>query len=167
MPLPTSGSRLAHHVPVPRFIRFLFVAVGTFILIMTPWELWRGVWPINLTSPFFALIILGAWAVGFPLALAGLLGRSVTWEIDTDSITINANNPFSKYTFHYGPANILALEVVEHSWMEGPNTWFVALSTSDGHKHQSREFEEQADAEAFKADIEKLVTILAPAKKNA
>lgn len=150
---------LEHYVPVPRFIRVLFVVVGTFIVVMTPWELGRGVWPINLTSPIFAVIILGAWSVGGPLAIAGLLGRSVTWRVRPNQITITANNPFSKYTFHYGPSKIISLEVVEHEWMEGPNTWFVTLATTDGHKHNSREFEEKPDAEAFKAAVERLVPL--------
>lgn len=159
MPRPPSIQTLEHHIPVPRFIRVLFVAIGAFIVVITPWELGRGVWPVNLTSPFFAVIILGAWAVGGPLALTGLLGRSVTWYIRPNHITVKANNPFSKYTFHYTPAKIISLEVVEHEWMEGPNTWFVTLATTDGHKHNSREFEEKKDAEAFKTDIERLVSL--------
>ena len=64
-----SGSELHYDLPNTNFQRAIFTVAGLFALIICPYELWRGVWPLNFTSPFFGFIMFGGMSVGAGLAI--------------------------------------------------------------------------------------------------
>ena len=43
---------LIHDTPFPLPVRIVLCAVGVFIFVIAPYELWRGVWPLNGLTPF-------------------------------------------------------------------------------------------------------------------
>ena len=51
-------------MPVPAPVRAIFVGIGLFVIGISTWELWRGVLPLNIFSPFYFLILAGAWSIG-------------------------------------------------------------------------------------------------------
>lgn len=65
----------------PRAFSAGLVVAGATAAIATVVGLGRGVWPLNVTSPFFAIIIAGAVAVGLVFVLGGLQPRAKRWEI--------------------------------------------------------------------------------------
>ncbi len=125
-----SGQPFRIEMPEYPAVRVLFIALGVFIICITIYELGRGVWPLNVTSPFFLFLILGACTVGGPTILGGLFGWSATWDVTPGLITISLRNPFQRKVVRLKPSDVLGLQVVERESSEGENTWFVQLTTS-------------------------------------
>lgn len=111
----------------PSWTRVIVVALGLGVIGLPVWELGRGVWPLNITSPFFLLIILGACTLGVPAIIGGLTGWADSWTIVAGRIEIERRNPFTKRRFVFVPADVSSIEVVEHEAMEGENTYSVVL----------------------------------------
>ena len=62
-------------------IRVGCVAAGAFAIGMTLWELGGGLWPLNIATPFFAIIIGGAGYVGVQfMRAAGCYGSKAYAE---------------------------------------------------------------------------------------
>ncbi len=75
--LPSDDTQeLVHAVPFPLFLRGVILAMGLFAIVVPTWELGRGVWPLNGTTPFFAFMIAGSWFIGCVAASAALLRPS-------------------------------------------------------------------------------------------
>jgi hypothetical protein len=121
----------------PPWTRVVVIVLGLGVISLPAWELWRGVWPPNLFSPFFLLIILGACTVGVPAILGGLTGWADTWTIASGRIEIERRNPFTTRRLVFLPADIGAIEVVEHQAMEGENTFGVVLATTWGDRYDT------------------------------
>lgn len=111
----------------PSWTRVIFIALGLGAIGLAVWELGRGVWPPNIFSPFFLLIILGACTVGIPVILGGLTGWADTWIIEPGRIEIERRNPFTTRRLFFLPADISGFEVVEHESTEGDNTYSVVM----------------------------------------
>jgi hypothetical protein len=79
------------------------------------------VWPLNIASPFFLFMILGAFSVGVPITFGGLLGWESDWTIRRGEIFIDQRNPFRKRTIRLGQADVLRFDVIEVENSEGPN----------------------------------------------
>lgn len=138
----------------PSWIRVIVVALGLGVIGLPVWELWRGVWPPNITSPFFLLIILGACTFGIPAIVGGLTGWSDTWTIEPGRIEIERRNPFTTRQLVFLPADIGRIEVVEYEAMESENTYSVALSTVSGTRHDApRRLSTRKFAEALADEI--------------
>ncbi len=136
------------------WMRVIVIMLGLGVIGLPLWELWRGVWPPNLTSPFFLLIILGACAFGVPAIRGGLVGWSDTWTITPGRIEIERRNPFTTRRLVFVPADIGAIEVVEHQAMEGENTFSVVLVTTWGERYDTpRRLSTRKFAEELAADI--------------
>jgi hypothetical protein len=125
-----SGQPFRIEMPEHPVVRLLFIAFGIFIIGISIYELGRGVWPPNVTSPFFLFLILGACTVGGSTILGGLFGWSTTWDIAPGVITISLRNPFQRKVVSLKPSDVLDLRVVERDSSEGENTWAVQLTTS-------------------------------------
>jgi len=112
------------------WLRAAFAAFGAAIIIFVIYDLGRGVWPPNVFSLFFLLMILGACTVGGPLVMGSLFGWASTWHVTPGLIAIHQKNPFQQRKLHLGPESVLDIRVVEREAMEGDNTWLVQLTTS-------------------------------------
>lgn len=82
-------------IPAPA-LRVGLVAIGAFVVSIATWELYRGVWPLNATSPFFLCLILGAWSVGVPAIWGGLTGPAIHWTVGSGRIEIVEKRPFRR-----------------------------------------------------------------------
>ena len=143
-------------MPVPVWLRAVFILIGLFVVGVPTWELHRGVWPLNFTTPFFLFIILGAGAVGLPAIAAGLAGWASTWTVERGLIRIEKRNPFIVRHYRLAPADVASLEVVRKQAMEGDDTWAVALVSSAGERFESHDFPTRQAAEAQRDRIARL-----------
>ena len=148
-----ADGRMQHNVPMHIVHRVTFVAGGAFCIIAATLSLWRGVWPLNITSPFFAMLIVGACAVGGPVFFAGLTGPSMHWVIEPGRVVITLVNPFGRREVTIHRDQLVATDIREIDSDSGPNSFAVVLKASDGATYQSRDFGTRAVAEGFRDRI--------------
>lgn len=149
---------LYHDVPMAWATRGLLIAAGGFVAFIAAWELARGVWPLNATTPFFALIILGSWIIATLAIGAGIFGRAIRWHVTQGSITLEARDLLRTRRFHYHPADIAGFTIHEHVSDDGTVTWNTVMRTKSGHSHPTGFFPARADAEALRDTIRTLFT---------
>ena len=92
-------------------IRVMCVAAGAFAVVMPLWELGRGLWPLNIATPFFAIIIGGAGYVGFQFVRAGLSGWGDVWTYPPGQVLV-LRRAWGRYTItRLSIANVADVEV--------------------------------------------------------
>lgn len=148
-----ADGRMIHSVPLPLIQRLILGGAGAFVLIVATLELHRGVWPVNIASPFFALLLVGSWSVGVPMLLVGVLGPAMHWLIEPGRIEVTLVNPFGRKRFLIGASQLVAIDIREVDWDSQPATFAVQLRTTDGKTYESRSFGSRAVAEGFRDRI--------------
>lgn len=92
-------------------IRVGCVAAGAFAIVMTLWELGPGLWPLNIATPFFAIIIGGAGYVGVQFVRAGLSGWGDVWTYPPGEIRVQRRE-WGRHTItRLTAVNVIAVEV--------------------------------------------------------
>lgn len=114
-----------HGLPWP--LRILFVAFGVFALVMPAWELGRGLWPLSIATPVFAIIIGGAATVGIPMIRAGLASDKQVWSFPPGAVLIHHKAWRTEWDVRLTSQNIAAIEVRRIEAMEGDDYWRVVI----------------------------------------
>ena len=140
-------------LPHPMFARVVMIAGGLFALIMCPWELWRGVWPLNLTSPFFGFIMLGGMSVGAAFLYAGLIAPSAKLRFSPGMIEIGFDYLFGQTRQRVRTDDIEAFEIEERYASEGPNDWYAVIRLKAGKPITSRPLATKEAAEKCLAEF--------------
>ncbi|RJT37549.1 hypothetical protein D3227_18155 [Mesorhizobium waimense] len=148
-----SDGRLRHDIPMHVAKRLLLGLAGLFCIAVPTWELYRGVWPPNVVSPFFLLIILGAYAVGIPIALAAVFSPAVRWIVRRSRIDIVTRNPIFLRRYHFSPDDVADFSLRMIEWDSGDPTFRVVLTTVKGERFETRDFGTAATAEIFRDRI--------------
>ena len=143
-----------HVVPFPVALRFILGTMAAFIVLISIWELWRGVWPLNITSPFFGIILFTAIAVGTRLGFASILGPSTSWHVQPGRIDFTQLAPFGSRITSITPGMVAEITCLEHERDGDPNNWSVTLRTNSGQRYETRRFETRPAAEAMRQRIE-------------
>ncbi len=143
------------NAPVPPALRVIFVALGIFIATITIYELGRGVWPLNITSPLFLFIILSAIGIAAAIVKGAIFGWDSDWTIRRGEIVIDQRNPFNKRTIRYGKSDILRFDIAEVESSEGPNDWAVMLRLIHDRPVEMRRLQTLKGAEEFRAEVER------------
>jgi len=151
-----SDGLLRHDMPVHPALRIAFGAIGLFVIVVPLWELGPGVWPPNIASLVFLIIIGGALSIGFKLLWGALFGSAASWTIGPGRIEIVTRNPFRTGTRSFAPGDISSFDVREIEAMEGDNTWSVIMVANTGEGFDTRQFGSRKTAEAFRDRIETL-----------
>lgn len=92
-------------------IRVGCVVAGAFAIGMTGWELGGGVWPPNIATPVFAIIIGGAGYVGFQFMRAGLSGWGDVWTYPPGTVLVRRRAWGRHTTTRLSAANVADVEV--------------------------------------------------------
>lgn len=114
-----------HGLPWP--LRMLFVAFGVFALVMPTWELGRGLWPLSIATPVFAIIIGGAATVGVAMIRAGLASDTQVWSFPPGAVLIHHKAWRSEWDVRLTAHNIAAVEARRIEAMEGDDYWRVVI----------------------------------------
>ena len=128
-----------HGLPWP--LRLLFVAFGVFALVMPTWELGRGLWPLSIATPVFAIIIGGAAFVGIAMIRAGLASDKQVWSFPPGAVLIHHKAWRSEWEVRLTSHNIAAVEARRIEAMEGDDYWRVVIvpkPTESGLRMASR-----------------------------
>jgi hypothetical protein len=114
-------------LPVPAVARWILAGAGLFALVITPWELWRGVWPLNATTPFFGFLIAGGMSIGAMTLYAGLVAPSAVLRFAPGSITVERRYLWGMSRQILRQEDLSGLEIEERDNSEGPNDWYVVI----------------------------------------
>jgi hypothetical protein len=114
-----------HGQPWP--LRVMFVGFGVFAMLMPTWELGRGLWPVSIATPVFAIIIGGAAVVGIAMMRAGLASDAEVWSFPPGTVLIRHKAWRSERELRLTAHNIAAIEVRRIEAMEGDDYWRVAI----------------------------------------
>ncbi len=144
---------LLHDVPFPKVLRIGLCAAGVIVVFLVTYELWRGVWPLNLTSPFFAIIVFGGWLVGFAVFLAGLLTGPKIYEFRLGEFTVSETLFRRTKRKSYPVAEIANLKTITDTSSDGPDVYYVEITTTSGAIHKSRMFDTVVTARKFEAEF--------------
>lgn len=135
----------------PLALRIGLGLVGAFLLVVATAELWRGVWPPSIVSPFFGLILFGAWAGGGGLLLASLFGHDEVWLFEQGQLTIRKSLRRFRSLNQYRMANIADVSVKAVENDGAPDSYCLMLRLLDGTLLKSPQFGTRDKAERARA----------------
>jgi hypothetical protein len=136
--------------------RIVLSLLGLFPLI-APYELWRGLWPLNAFTPFFAIIVLGALSVGGMFVLSGIAGYDQRWSLRPGRLLIQRHAPF-RHSRRVLPGHRIArIEPVRHEWSDGDPSFAVALTLVTGERLETPAMSAQATADALEAALRRIL----------
>ncbi|MGB8816634.1 MAG: hypothetical protein WCC66_01800 [Rhizobiaceae bacterium] len=148
-----SGTVLHYDLPNPGFQRAIFTIAGLFALVICPYELWRGVWPLNITTPFFGFIMLGGMSVGAAFVWAGLGSPSGKLEFRPGLLEVERQFLFGARRTIVRAADIRSIDVIEDTNMEGPNDWHAVINVNGMKPLYSRPLSTKQAAERQAAEF--------------
>ncbi len=146
-------------LPHPAVIRAILTLAGLFALVIAPYELLRGVWPLNLISPFIGLIMLGGMSIGAAFVWAGLAAPSVKLTFLECGLELER-----RYLWHtrrklIGRSEILSVDVAESYSSDGPNDWHAVIRAAGHDPIGSRPLATKAAAEKLAEDFRRKLGI--------
>lgn len=146
---------LRHDIPAPLALRIILFCAAIFVIVMPTWEFLPAIWPPNIVSPFFLIIIFGAYSIGLPLLVSVFTTPAQKWRVEPGQMTIQSTIPFRGDRYEvFNAENLDHFQVNEIEQMEGANEWNVILVSKSGKRFSSRHFGTRETAEKFKARIE-------------
>ncbi len=143
-----------HEIPFPKVIRVMLFLAGAAACGLTVFELGRGVWPLNVLSPFFGFMILGGCFVGGAFMAGAISGPSVMMTFSPGQLTVTKRWPWGAAVERHAASQIRGMDVVIDTSTDGPDEWFVAITLDWGPRLTSRRFGSQAAALAEMAAFE-------------
>ena len=148
-----SGTVLHYDLPNPKIQRAIFTGAGLFALIICPYELWRGVWPLIFTSPFFGFIMLGGMKVGAGITYAGLFTPSLDYQFSPGVLTIDWRYLWGSVRQTLRASDITSITVERREQMEGPDDWYALIHLTAGSPLSSRPLSTKEAAERQAAEF--------------
>lgn len=115
---------------LPAGLRLCFAGGALGLMVVMGKELLPGVWPPNLLTPFFGLIVAGGFAVLAALMSATLLGPDVTWRIEAGRIEIERTLFGRRDRVTLDAAHVEA-RLLRNEDTDGPATWHLVLEPQD------------------------------------
>lgn len=144
-------------LPHPSFARVIMTAGGLFALIMAPYELWRGVWPLNITSPFFGFIMLGGMSVGAGFLYGGLIAPSGSMRFSPGLIEVSRSFLWGTSRTVIRIDDIERFEVEESQNSDGPNDWYAVIRLKGRQPLGSRPLATKEAAEKQLSEFRRLM----------
>ena len=145
---------LPHHT----ISRIIFTCAGLFALFMPAYELWRGVWPLNITSPFFGFIILGGMTVGAGVTYAGLIAPSGALIFGDQTITVERDFLWGKTRQVFRNQDIFSISIRRQDQSEGPDDWYAVININGAPALNSRPLASEAAAQKLAGEFQQLTT---------
>jgi hypothetical protein len=138
---------LVHDIPNLLPQRIILTVFGLFPLIICPYELWRGVWPLNGLSPFFAVVMFGGMGVGAMFVYGGLGTPEVEMLFENGRLTIIRRYLWGEKSETFLTGQISAVTTRENQNSDSANSWAAVVQMKDGRTFESRSFDTKATAD--------------------
>ncbi len=142
------GDRFELSSTLPASLRIGLGAVGTFIAFMIAKDLWRGLWPVSVVTPFFLLLFGGGLFIGLGLVVAMIWGPDENWVIAKGRFTVTRSLRSFRSEKSYNTAEIHGVEVTTTTWDSGLDTYSLEITLTTSEILRSPGFKGKADAES-------------------
>jgi hypothetical protein len=153
----SAPAELEHDVPFPLFLRLMLGGMGLFLFIVPPMELWRGIWPLNLTTPIFGALVFAALSGAWMLIHTAAFSPATVLRFSRGILKVTEARPFGMGQRTVMAADIAAISVELQPDSDGPNTYYVNIKVRDGSAYRSRIFDTvntaHAHADQFRAAL--------------
>lgn len=142
---------LEERLPAP--LRVVFALGGLLALVAPTLELGRGLWPLNIATPFFLIIIVGAAQVGLPMLAAAAADVGTRWTIESHALRIEflAIGFGQDWRLHYAQGATASLQVDDEA--HESRRCRIVVRNAEGRHWFSPPFETRAQAEAYLARV--------------
>jgi hypothetical protein len=144
---------LLHDVPFPKLLRIGLCIVGVVVAVLATSELGRGVWPLNVTSPFFAAMIVASWAIAFAAISSGLFTPPRVLEFRHGQLTVCETLFRTTKRTTYAVTDLVALACKIQESSDGPDMHYVEITTTSGDILKSRMFDTGETARKCEAEF--------------
>lgn len=138
-------------------VRIMLAGFGA-MTFLAPWELLiRPGHPFTFGALPFWFIAIGALSVGVPILFGALLGfeRTLTLDFEGRRFVETTTAAFGlRFTRAHRFEDLVALDVVEHDWSDGPTEWDVTARFATARRPWSiRRLGSEASARALVDEI--------------
>jgi hypothetical protein len=152
---PDGKTYLLPHLGIARII---FGVAGLFVLFIAPYELWRGVWPLNIFTPFFAFIMFGGMSVGAAFVYAGFIAPSAKLVFENGAIKLERHFLWGATTQVFRKDDVESITTIRDTQMDGPDDFHAVINVKGVKPLNSRPLSTEAAAKELVATF---ITLLA------
>lgn len=111
---------------IPMVLRVGLAGLAIVMMVLLLWELGPGLWPFNILSLFFGVIVVGGLHVLVALLLIMIAAPDVIWSFRPGFIDVE-QRLFGKIDAFSLPTEDLHIEIICHSDTDGPPTWHIVV----------------------------------------
>ena len=112
---------------LPGWGRLLLIVAGACVVGLPAWELGRGLWPPNIATPVFGIIIAGAAGIAWAMVGAALSGKGHAWAYPEGTVLVRMRGWRVHSALRLTAGNVAAVEVRKRVDMDGDDCWRVAI----------------------------------------
>lgn len=154
-----SENEILIFLPFPGLFRLFLGGFGVLTCVWPTWDLWRGVWPPNLFTPFFGILLGGAWSIGLAMIGAALFGPSRLWRATPGLLELETRALFGpprrRFLCPDDDPRFLTERVEDDEG--GPPRWRLMVIAREGGREEIWTFATQAAAETLRLRLEALL----------
>lgn len=135
----------------PPLLRWGLGMFGAAMAALAIHELWRGVWPLSILTPFFGLMLVAVLSGTGGLVIGAIVGPDEVWRIEQGRLTIRKSLRGVRSIEQYSSANIGGIRLETSEWDSRPASYYLVVNLVTGKKLRSPEFGTEAKARAVMA----------------
>ena len=137
----------------PSVLRAVLMALGLGACIWPAVSLWRGIYPFNVLSPFFLVIVAGAIGVGAAFVLGAVFSQQTRWHLLDGKVRLDTQNLLSRRSLEITAGDVEDLAVRTIEWDSRADTWSVSMRLRSGETFETPDYGKRAMAESKRAAI--------------
>ena len=138
-------------LPMP--MRLFLGAAGLFCILMPTWDLGRAILQIGWWTPFFLVILVGAWSVGGIFLAAAIIGETQHWRFRDAELTLSRRTLLWRKTEIIRNEHVERTEIREIEWDSRANSFSVVLRLKSGVEFETPDCSTRSAAEAMEGRI--------------
>ncbi len=130
-------------------VRLVLGAAGLFCILMPAIDLRRAILEPGWWTPFFAAIILGAWAVGGIFLAAAIIGETQRWQFRNRELILTRRTLLWRTAETIRGKDVERTEIREVEWDSRANSFCVVLRLKNGAAFETPDCDTRDAAEAI------------------
>lgn len=129
--------------------RGFFLLVGLVCLCLPAWDLRHAFLEPGWWTLFFALIVLGAAAIGSVMILGAVAGESAVWNFDNGVLALHRRSPIGQRTTVVRAKDVQSIDIETVEWDSRANTYRPVLILKSGERLRAPDHGRKEDADCM------------------